>query len=69
MNSHVTHFLRSSARRPSPGGYFTPPTTVATRWPDSQQSREIEMPFVAQRPGYIEERLVVPTTAPCTVMT
>jgi hypothetical protein len=27
--------------------------TVATRWPGCHQCREVAMPFVAQRPGYI----------------
>jgi hypothetical protein len=37
MNSHVTHFLRSSARRPSPGGY-APAVEHAGSW-KTQKSR------------------------------
>ena len=33
--------------------FVDPVLTVATRWPGSQQCREVEMPFVVQRPGYI----------------
>jgi hypothetical protein len=33
--------------------FVDPVLTVATRWPGSQQCREVEMPFVAQMPGYI----------------
>ncbi len=33
--------------------FVDPVLTVATRWAGSQQCREVEMPFVAQRPGYI----------------
>jgi choline dehydrogenase-like flavoprotein len=33
--------------------FVDPVLTVAARWPDGQQCREIQMPFVAQRPGYI----------------
>jgi choline dehydrogenase-like flavoprotein len=33
--------------------FVDPVLTVATRWPGSLQCREMAMPFVAQRPGYI----------------
>jgi choline dehydrogenase-like flavoprotein len=33
--------------------FVDPVLTVATHWPGSRQCREVEMPFVAQRPGYI----------------
>ncbi len=33
--------------------FVDPVLTVATHWPGAHQCREIEMPFVAQRPGYI----------------
>ncbi|HEX9115395.1 MAG TPA: FAD-dependent oxidoreductase [Anaerolineae bacterium] len=33
--------------------FVDPVLTVATRWPGSRQCREVEMPFVAQQPGYI----------------
>ena len=33
--------------------FVDPVLTVATRWPGSNQCREVEMPFVAQMPGYI----------------
>jgi choline dehydrogenase-like flavoprotein len=33
--------------------FVDPVLTVATRWPGANQCREIEMPFVAQMPGYI----------------
>ena len=33
--------------------FVDPVLTVATRWPGSHQCREISMPFVMQRPGYI----------------
>ena len=33
--------------------FVDPVLTVATHWPGSHQCREVEMPFVAQMPGYI----------------
>ena len=36
-----------------PNLFVDPVLTVATRWPGSHQCREVEMPFVVQRPGYI----------------
>ena len=33
--------------------FVDPVLTVATRWPGSHQCREVSMPFVVQRPGYI----------------
>ena len=33
--------------------FVDPVLTVATYWPGSHQCREVEMPFVAQMPGYI----------------
>ena len=41
---------------PCPSGphlFVDPVLTVAADWPGSHQCREVEMPFVAQRPGYI----------------
>jgi choline dehydrogenase-like flavoprotein len=33
--------------------FVDPVLTVAARWPGANQCREVEMPFVAQQPGYI----------------
>jgi choline dehydrogenase-like flavoprotein len=45
--------LEASGIACEPRLFVDPVLTVATRWPGSQQCREIEMPFVVQRPGYI----------------
>ncbi len=45
--------LDESGIQCEPHLFVDPVLTVATRWPGSRQCREMEMPFVVQRPGYI----------------
>ena len=45
--------LERSGIRCEPRLFVDPVLCVAAPWPDSRQHREIPMPFVVQRPGYI----------------
>lgn len=45
--------LEESGIHCEPHLFVDPVLTVATHWPSSNQCREVTMPFVSQRPGYI----------------